>query len=118
MRKCLNLSGPQIRKLRYARGWSQNILATKLQLLGWDTDRVGVAKIEAQLVHVDDYELLYFAKVFNVGLSDLFPRIDPSQRLDEVLTGLMRRRLPQRAPREKVVAFPTAMRVQRRLSAE
>jgi transcriptional regulator with XRE-family HTH domain len=100
--KCLNLSGPQIRKLRYRRGWSQSILATKLQLLGWDTDRVGVAKIEAQLVHVDDYELLYFAKAFNVGLSDLFPKIDPSRRIDEVLTELLRRRLPQKGPGKKI----------------
>lgn len=114
MRKCLNLSGPQIRKLRYAKGWSQNILATKLQLLGWDTDRVGVAKIEAQLVHVDDYELLYFAKVLNVGLSDLFPKIDPSQRLDEVLAGLMRRRSPLvRLPR-KWSCLQNTVRVQRR----
>jgi hypothetical protein len=70
------------------------MLAAKLQLLGWDIDRVGVAKIESRLVHVDDYELLYFSKVFNVGFADLFPAIDPSRRIHEVLTELMQRKTP------------------------
>ncbi len=102
MTKRLNLSGPQIRRLRYSRDWSQSVLAARLQLLGWDIDRAGVAKIEAQLVHVDDYELLYFARVFNVSLLDLFPRIDPERRLDEVLNALMRRALSQASSRKKV----------------
>lgn len=84
--------GPQIRKLRYVRGWSQTILAAKLQILGWDIDRVAVAKIESRLVHVDDYELFYFTKVFNVSLADLFPKIDAARRIHEVLTELMQRR--------------------------
>ena len=75
-----NMVGPQIRKLRYVSGWSQNILAAKLQLLGWGTDRVSVAKIELRLVHVDDYELFYFTRVFNVSLADLFPKIDVARR--------------------------------------
>ena len=95
--KPLNMVGPQIRKLRYVRGWSQNILATKLQLLGWDIDRVAVGKIESRVVHVDDYELLYFTKVFNVGLADLFPMIDAERRIHEVLTELMQRRTPPRS---------------------
>jgi hypothetical protein len=54
-----------------------------LELLGWDIDRVGVAKIEAQLVHVDDYELLYLARAFNVALGHLLPKIDPSRPIQE-----------------------------------
>ncbi|HUJ11425.1 MAG TPA: XRE family transcriptional regulator [Verrucomicrobiae bacterium] len=106
MMKCLNLVGPQIRKLRYVRGWSQNILAARLQVLGWDIDRVGVAKIESRLVHVDDYELLYFTRVFNVRLPDLFPRIDPARRLHDILTELMQRE-PSREPPKKVLALGT-----------
>ncbi|HUJ10482.1 MAG TPA: hypothetical protein VL171_10705 [Verrucomicrobiae bacterium] len=98
MTKCLNLVGPQIRKLRFVRGWSQNILAAKLQVLGWDIDRGGVAKIEARLVHVDDYELVYFAKVFGTELADLFPKIDPTRRIHDVLTELMRRNPTRRWP--------------------
>lgn len=112
--KCRNLAGPQIRKLRYMRGWSQNILATKLQLLGWDIGRVGVAKIESRLVHVDDYELFYFTKVFNVILGDLFPKIDPERRIHEVLTELMQRRPPPGASPKRVVVLATTVRLQRR----
>jgi len=34
-----NIVGPQIRKWRYARGWSQARLAVKLQLNGLDISR-------------------------------------------------------------------------------
>jgi transcriptional regulator with XRE-family HTH domain len=89
--KCLNMVGPQVRKLRYVRGWSQNVLAAKLQVLGWDIDRGAVAKIESRLVHVDDYELLYFSRVFRVELIDMSPRIDPARPLHEIVTQLMHR---------------------------
>jgi len=114
--KYLNMVGPQVRRLRYARGWSQNVLAAKLQLLGWDIERVHVAKTESRLVHVDDYELLYFTKVFNVGLDDLFPKIDPARRLDEVVTELMRRNPPVEASPKKVTALATTARLPRRWS--
>ena len=91
MTRYLNLVGSQVRKLRYARDWSQNTLATKLQLLGWDIDRVGVAKIESRLVHVDDYELLYLSKAFKVELADLFPPLNPARPIHDVLTELMHR---------------------------
>jgi transcriptional regulator with XRE-family HTH domain len=111
--KYLNMVGPQIRKLRYVRGWSQNLLATKLQLLGWNIDRVAVAKIESRLVHVDDYELLYFTRVFNVGFADLFPKIDAQRRILEVVTELMQRRpLPGASPK-RVVMLATTVRLQR-----
>jgi len=112
--KCLNLVGPQIRKLRYVRGWSQNLLAAKLQILGWDIDRVCVAKIESRLVHVDDYELLYFARVFNVSSAELFPKIDPARRIHEVLTELMQRRAPGGVSPNKAGALAPTIRFQRR----
>jgi transcriptional regulator with XRE-family HTH domain len=87
--KCLNIIGPQVRRLRYVRGWSQNMLAAKITTLRLGHRPVGLAKIESRLVHVDDYELLYLSKVFNVSLADLFPAIDPSRRLHEVITELI-----------------------------
>ena len=89
--KCRNMIGPQVRWLRYQQGWSQAKLAEKLQLLGWDIGRVAVSKIESRLMHVDDYELLYFTRVFNVGLPDLFPKIDAKRQIHEALTELMQR---------------------------
>jgi transcriptional regulator with XRE-family HTH domain len=105
VKKYRNLVGPQIRRLRYAQGWSQNALATKLQLLGWDIDRVGVAKIESRLVHANDYKLLCFAKALNVALTDLFPRIDPSRRIGEVLAEMMQPK--QTVSPKKALAFAT-----------
>ena len=87
--KCRNMIGPQVRRLRYQRGWSQEKLAEQLQLVGWDIGRVAVSKIESRLVHIDDYELLYFTKVFNVGLADLFPKIGAERQIHEALTELM-----------------------------
>jgi ribosome-binding protein aMBF1 (putative translation factor) len=42
-----NNIGPQVRRRRYALGWSQSILAAKLQIAGLDISRSGVSKIEA-----------------------------------------------------------------------
>jgi transcriptional regulator with XRE-family HTH domain len=44
-----NLVGPQIRRLRAARGWSQTKLALRLQLSGLNIGREVLAQIEAQM---------------------------------------------------------------------
>jgi len=90
--KPLNVVGPRIRRLRNAKNWSQNILAAKLQVAGLDKSRPAVARIESQIVHVCEYELLYFAKVLGVGLLDLYPEIDPSKSVHEAVTELMKPR--------------------------
>ena len=56
---------PQVRRRRYALGWSQSILAAKLQIAGFDISRSGVSKIEARLSYVDDKALLYLAEVLS-----------------------------------------------------
>ena len=87
-----NVVGPQVRRLRYARGWSQSELAVKLQLAGWDISRSGVAKIEAQLVWVGDFELFYLMKVFQITLPDLLPKLDPGRPVHETVESLMVRK--------------------------
>jgi transcriptional regulator with XRE-family HTH domain len=71
--KALNVVGPQVRKLRSQRDWTQEILAQKLQLAGWDVSRTSLAKLESQLRWVSDCELLFLAKVLSVQLKDLYP---------------------------------------------
>ena len=44
-----NLVGPQVRRLRIEAGLSQEALAAKLQVNGWDLSRAGLSKIEACL---------------------------------------------------------------------
>ena len=56
-----NNIGPQVRRRRYALGWSQSMLTTKLQLSGFDISRSGVSKIEARLRFVDDKDLMFLA---------------------------------------------------------
>lgn len=68
-----NNIGPQVRRLRYAQGWSQSILAAKLQIVGLDISRSGLSKIEARLVFVDDKTLLYLAEALKVPVQNLFP---------------------------------------------
>ena len=72
-----NLVGPQIRKLRYQREWSQSKLATKLQLAGFDISRSTVAKIESRIRWVPDWQLYYIARALGVELADLFPPLKP-----------------------------------------
>jgi DNA-binding XRE family transcriptional regulator len=83
----LNLVGAQVRKFRTRRSWTQETLAAKLQLAGWDVSRESLAKLEAELRRVPDCELLFLAKVLRVQVMDLFParldlkKLDPSLRL-------------------------------------
>ncbi|TLD71286.1 helix-turn-helix transcriptional regulator [Phragmitibacter flavus] len=70
-----NLIGPQVRKLRDQRRWTQEELAVRLQMVGFDVSRGSLAKIESRLVWVGDYELLYFMKVFRVSYEALYPPI-------------------------------------------
>lgn len=58
----------------------------KLQLAGLDVSRETVAKVESRLIRVTDHQMLYYAKVFKVGLMELFPSIDiQDQNLHETL---------------------------------
>jgi transcriptional regulator with XRE-family HTH domain len=81
MRSALNLIGPQVRKLRVLRGWSQEKLATKLQLRGWNISRDSVASLELQRRRVPDCELLFLGRVLGVRTDDLFPKHLSLQRI-------------------------------------
>jgi transcriptional regulator with XRE-family HTH domain len=74
MKLGLNLIGPQVRKWRDNRGWSQEKLACKLQLQGWSISRHSLAKLELGLRRVSDCELFFLARVLRLDLRDLFPK--------------------------------------------
>jgi transcriptional regulator with XRE-family HTH domain len=69
-----NLIGQHVRKWRMKKGWSQEVLATKLQLRGWNISRDSLASLESQRRRVPDCEMLYLARVLGVRLDDLFPK--------------------------------------------
>lgn len=68
-----NIVGPQVRRLRVARGMSQTALAAACQRRGWDVGRDAVAKIEGGTRWVCDSELLELAKALSCPLAELFP---------------------------------------------
>lgn len=72
--KKLNVIGRQIGRLRYQRGWTQEMLAARLQLAGWIISRTGVSKIENGSVYVPDFRLPCFAQLFGVAIADFFIR--------------------------------------------
>ena len=88
MKTFKNNIGPQVRRLRYARDWSQSTLAAKLQIAGMETDRSGVSKIEARLIFVDDRTLMYLAEVLKVEVQELFPKRDRTDCLHDFLSRL------------------------------
>ena len=67
-----NLVGPQIRKLRVERGWSQAKFAVQLQLKGLDMERDVVARIECQIRGIRDLDIPFFASTLGVEVSHLF----------------------------------------------
>ena len=87
-----NLIGAEIRRRRDRLDWTQSDLIVKLQLAGWDMDRSQLSKIECRLVHLSDYQQLFFARIFKVNLNELFPNIDPRERIDDFLAKTMERK--------------------------
>src|ERR1035441_1435749 len=77
----MNLIGPQVSKWRRKKGWSQETLATKLQLRGWNISRDSLASLELQRRRVPDCEMLYLARVFGIRLEDLFPKNLPLNQI-------------------------------------
>ena len=82
-----NLIGPRVRDLRMETGLSQDELAAKLQLEGWDLSRAGVSKIESRLRRVNDAEVLMLSKVLRCPLESLYPRASRQQVLDVLRQG-------------------------------
>ena len=70
----LNVIGTRVRALRYKRGWSQEVMAAKSQLAGWDVTRDTIANIELRRRWVADFEVVMLARVLGVTVSDLLPK--------------------------------------------
>ena len=75
-----NIVGPQVRRKRCEKDWSQEKLADELQDIGWNAGRKRVAKIENGEAKVSDIEQLMLAAVFSVGIQDLLPRMNGAKK--------------------------------------
>ena len=83
----LNVVGPQVAKFRNRKGWTQAVLARKLQLQGWSISLGSLGKLEAQLRRVPDCELIFLAKVLGVTVNDLLPKNIPFKQVGPQFQG-------------------------------
>lgn len=73
MPKPKNIIGPKVSEIRNRHGWSQEKLAAKCQMAGWDISRGIVAAIEGRVRWVGDFELVLLAQVLQVDPNELLP---------------------------------------------
>jgi len=71
MSKYQNIVGPVIREWREKNNLTQDQLATKLNLKGWDLSRTTLSKIEAQVRCVTDLELLSLSQCIGIEPTEL-----------------------------------------------
>ena len=66
-----NIIGTALARYRNARGWSQNELAAKCQVAGWDISRGIIAGIEGRVRWVGDWEVMLLVSVLKISVADL-----------------------------------------------
>lgn len=80
MAKRRNIVGPEIRKIRNQKKWTQEQLSAKCGIVGLDISRGTLSQIEAQIRGVSDLEMVLLAKALRVDISLLIPRLLPQWR--------------------------------------
>jgi transcriptional regulator with XRE-family HTH domain len=91
--KNLNIIGQRIRELREENHLTQDQVAAKCQVLGFDLTRGTLAKIESRVRAVSDHEIPFLAKALNVGIEVLFPKkLQPLARKPRNPRGTSRKR--------------------------
>lgn len=76
----MNAVGPKVRQIRENQNLTQELLAARCNVIGWDISRATLAKIEAQVRRVTDFEVLLLAKSLRVEVSELFPALDQKEK--------------------------------------
>jgi len=80
MHRDANIIGRTVARFRYQKGWTQEILAAKMQLLGCCMTRAIIANIESRRSSVTDKQIEFFTEVFRVEVGELFPQRHPFKR--------------------------------------
>jgi transcriptional regulator with XRE-family HTH domain len=73
MQRKANVTGQNVAKFRYQRGWTQEELVAKIQLQGYYMTRDMLANIETQRRIVTDEQVGFFADVFGIPIHELYP---------------------------------------------
>ena len=74
-----NVVGEEIRKLRDAKGWTQELLAARCAIGGYEISRGTLAKVEARIRGISDIELFVIAKALGTTIPELFPKAFPAR---------------------------------------
>ena len=71
-----NVCGHRIEQARRTMGMKQKELLAQLQVNGVDMNASGLSKLEGQVRHVTDFELVALADILNVSVDWLLGRED------------------------------------------
>lgn len=68
----MNIIGGNIKRIRKEKGWTQDQLAAKCNLVGFNISRGTLAKIESRVRRVVDSEVELLARALRVEINALF----------------------------------------------
>ncbi len=68
----MNVIGPQVRSLREEQELTQEELAARCNVIGWNISRSTLAKIESQVRRITDDEVALLAKALKVDINLLY----------------------------------------------
>lgn len=68
----MNIIGNNVRAIREKKGWTQEQLVAKCNLIDWKISRSTLAKIESKVRRVTDIEVEKLASALNIPLDELF----------------------------------------------
>lgn len=69
-----NITGEKIKSIRESKGITQDQLAARINIYGFEFDQTIVSKIENQVRQVTDYEVKLIANALGVKVEDLFDK--------------------------------------------
>ncbi len=68
----MNIVGKNVRTIRETKGWTQEQLVAKCNLIDWQISRSTLAKIEAHVRRVTDIEVQKLSVALNLPINELF----------------------------------------------
>ena len=67
-----NIIGRKVARLRYQKGWTQDVLVARLQVIQCNITRDIIKNIESRRCVATDTQCAFLARVFNVSIDELF----------------------------------------------
>jgi len=71
-RRFSNEIGPAIARIRYRRGLTQDQVAARAQIAGYDINRQTIANLESRRVRVTDRHVAMLVRILKCSLEELF----------------------------------------------